>query len=136
MPNGRQVEIASIGGFDSEGMFCGPQELLWPTTVFRADQPIILAQGEVGPVPSYDECIQLRNKPKEEKSNKKKPNKKGKAGDDDDDEELDALLAELGVVENANATSSKSKKKAQTTEKSDQSKANKEVSEVLPPEGT
>eukprot|EP00392_Amoebophrya_sp_AT5.2_P008897 g8925.t1 len=101
LPNG--VEVATIGGFDSEGMFCGPRELLWPTTAFRADMPIILPQAEVGPVPSYDECLILKNKPKEDQTGKMKKKggkKKGASGGNDEEEdEFEAALKAFGVVE-------------------------------------
>ncbi len=100
LPNGLEVEVRNIGGYDSEGMFCGPQELLWPTAVFRADQPITLPQAEVGPVPSYEQCLQLRNVKKAGGAGgKKKKGGAGGAGGDDEDEDFDAMLKEFGVVD-------------------------------------
>lgn len=86
-------------------MFCTPRDLLWPSSAFKADGVIQLLQAEVGPVPSYEECLVLKNKPREEVQTGKK--KKGKKGAEDD-EDLDAILASLGVV-NADEKSKKKK---------------------------
>lgn len=102
LPNGTPVEKREIGGFESEGVFVGPQELKWPSgtsaSQFRPDQPIILSHpdADVGEVPSYEECVSLKNAPKEGGGGKKKGKKGKNAGGDDDD--FDTMLAEFGVV--------------------------------------
>ena len=79
-------------------MFCTPRDLVWPSNVFKPDNPIQLPQAEVGPVPTYAECLNLRLKPREDAGNKKKKGGKNKGGGADDDEDLDAILASMGVT--------------------------------------
>ncbi|CAE8586325.1 unnamed protein product [Polarella glacialis] len=102
--NGIEVKEAKVGGVDSCGMFCGPQELGWPTDELDANLAIMLPDSaELGsPGPSYEEVLQALKEEKvqaakeqkeKEEGNKKKKGKKGK--DDKDDDDLDAVLAEF-----------------------------------------
>mmetsp|Transcript_62284 Transcript_62284/g.157395 ORF Transcript_62284/g.157395 Transcript_62284/m.157395 type:complete len:1365 (+) Transcript_62284:122-4216(+) len=119
--NGIEVKEAKVGGKDSVGMFCGPNELGWDTDVLDENLAVQLADSaEVGTsIPSYEEAVQaLKDREKavveekgagDAKKGKKGKKKGGKEADDDDD--LDAILAQEGIkVEEKPAEPAKGKK--------------------------
>lgn len=92
-----KVEARKVGGFESCGMLCGPQELDWATDILPGPHAVLLPDdAEPGQsIPSYDECVKaykVANPPKEEKpaggvakkDDKKKKKKAAKAADEDD----------------------------------------------------
>lgn len=118
--NGVEVKQAKVGGVESSGMFCGPQELGWETDVFDEKMAVMLSESaEVGaPAPSYDEAVQmLRDREKVAAAEKEEAEAKGKKGKKKgaakaDEEDLDAVFAEFGLdaKEIAEAAAAKGKK--------------------------
>jgi tRNA-binding EMAP/Myf-like protein len=60
LPNGMDVEVQQIAGFESEGMLVSCRELKWPQNVFKPDQVIALPNCPLGPVPAYSECVSIK----------------------------------------------------------------------------
>jgi len=122
--NGIEVTESKVGGKDSIGMLCGPNELGWATDVLDEKLAVQLDDGvEAGTsIPSYEDAVAAFKAraspaaaaapPKEEaaggakeddddaKGGAKKGKKKKKGGaKEDDDEDFDALLAEVAAKE-------------------------------------
>jgi len=120
--SGIQVEEKPVGGVESFGMFCGPEEMCWDTDILDSKLAIILDDSaEVGTIPTYEDAVQaFQDRKKSEAAKaaaaaakadaKGKKGKKGKA-DADEEEDLDALLAEAGMEVKEEAPSAKKKGK-------------------------
>eukprot|EP00928_Gymnodinium_smaydae_P098743 TRINITY_DN9247_c0_g1_i5.p1 TRINITY_DN9247_c0_g1~~TRINITY_DN9247_c0_g1_i5.p1 ORF type:complete len:1365 (+),score=495.31 TRINITY_DN9247_c0_g1_i5:118-4095(+) len=117
-PGGVEVKQATVGGVESDGMFCGPKEMGWDTDVLPLEEAVMVADdAEIGtPAPSMEaaeEAYQAREKAAAAKAaakaDPKKKGKKGKAAAEDD-EDMDALLAEFAPEAKAEESTAKGKK--------------------------
>merc|ERR1712187_527880 len=121
--NGIEVKVAKVGGVESSGMFCGPNEMGWSTDILEADLAVMLDDAiESGSaVPSYEDAVaMLKEREKAAAAEAKgKKGKKGKAAKEDDDD-FDALMAEFkdpNADEKADDTGKKGKKKDKAKQK-------------------
>merc|ERR1711904_532158 len=112
-----EVVPRKTGGVFSQGMFCGPEELGWPSDVLDPNKPVRWDKAEAGaPIPTYEEVVQPKKEaPAAAGGGKDKKKKKGGAKKGDEDEDLDALLNEFKdpnapPVEEASSAGKKKKK--------------------------
>mmetsp|Transcript_58770 Transcript_58770/g.188988 ORF Transcript_58770/g.188988 Transcript_58770/m.188988 type:complete len:255 (+) Transcript_58770:194-958(+) len=84
--NGVEVKQAKVGGVESSGMFCGPEEMGWEADILGAKQAVMLSDTvELGAgAPTYEEAVQMHQerariaaeKEKEQADSKGKKGKK------------------------------------------------------------
>merc|ERR1711904_763691 len=91
-----EVIPRKTGGVFSQGMFCGPEELGWPSDVLDPNKPVRWDKAEAGaPIPAYEEVVPpKKEEPAAGVKDKKKDKKKGGKKEEEDDD-LDALLNEF-----------------------------------------
>merc|ERR1712070_391446 len=87
-----EVTPRKTGGVQSQGMFCGPEELGWPSDVLDPNKPVRWDKAEPGaPIPPYEDVLPKKEAPAPAAAGKDKKKKKGGAKVEED-EDLDALL--------------------------------------------
>merc|ERR1712070_304531 len=112
-----------MGGIESDGMLCGPEEVGFPSDVLNPEKPFRYDKAEAGaPIPPYEEVVPP--KAKDAKADKGKKKKGGKAAKEDD-EDLDALLNEFKPEEPAKEAAADPKAKAKAKGKAKAGKAAK-----------
>jgi len=101
--SGVEVKQAKVGGVESFGMFCGPQEMGWQTDLLDSQQVVMVSDAtELGtPAPTCEEAVQMqRDREKAAAAEKDTKGKKGKKqSTKPEDEDLDAVLADFDKVD-------------------------------------